>query len=413
MEIVNIKVTKLAANTGQVAGLPTNPRQWTAKDVERLARSLDETPELFDARPCLVYPFGDRFVVLGGNMRLAAAKHNGAKEVPCIVFPADTPADKLREIVVKDNGAFGAWDFDALANEWDDLPLVDWGVPVWDGEGATAGGVEIGAADVQEDDFDEDGEIAVRCKRGDIWQLGEHRLMCGDSIELAEVQQLMGGGVADISFFSPPYNTGGIGKNLTKKDGRSKYINDGDDMAADDYTAFLDGAIKSAAQASQFTFMNLQYLANNKRSLWDVVALNIARLADVVVWDKGRSQPAAAANVLNSEYEFIFVFSDKGNRAIGTKPFHGTLKNIVHISPSHNDYAKLHNAVFPVALAAHFVENFAAESVLDLFGGTGTTLIAAEQLGRKAYLMEIDPHYCDVILQRGETFTGRKAEKIN
>ena len=413
MEIVNIKVTKLAANTGQVAGLPTNPRQWTAKDVERLARSLDETPELFDARPCLVYPFGDRFVVLGGNMRLAAAKHNGAKEVPCIVFPADTPADKLREIVVKDNGAFGAWDFDALANEWDDLPLVDWGVPVWDGEGATAGGVEIGAADVQEDDFDEDGEIAVRCKRGDIWPLGEHRLMCGDSIELAEVQQLMGGGVADISFFSPPYNTGGIGKNLTKKDGRSKYINDGDDMAADDYTAFLDGAIKSAAQASQFTFMNLQYLANNKRSLWDVVALNIARLADVVVWDKGRSQPAAAANVLNSEYEFIFVFSDKGNRAIGTKPFHGTLKNIVHISPSHNDYAKLHNAVFPVALAAHFVENFAAESVLDLFGGTGTTLIAAEQLGRKAYLMEIDPHYCDVILQRGETFTGRKAEKIN
>lgn len=135
MEIVNIKVTKLAANTGQVAGLPTNPRQWTAKDVERLARSLAETPELFDARPCLVYPYGDRFVVLGGNMRLAAAKHNGAKEVPCIVFPADTPADKLREIVVKDNGAFGAWDFDALANEWDDLPLTDWGVPVWDGEG--------------------------------------------------------------------------------------------------------------------------------------------------------------------------------------------------------------------------------------------------------------------------------------
>lgn len=135
MEIVNIKVTKLAANTGQVAGLPTNPRQWTAKDVERLARSLDETPELFDARPCLVYPYGDRFVVLGGNMRLAAAKHNGAKEVPCIVFPADTPADKLREIVVKDNGAFGAWDFDALANEWDGLPLVEWGVPVWEDSG--------------------------------------------------------------------------------------------------------------------------------------------------------------------------------------------------------------------------------------------------------------------------------------
>ena len=93
-------------------------------------------------------------------------------------------------------------------------------------------------------------------------------------------------------------------------------------------------------------------------------------LAEVMIWDKQRSQPAIANNVLNAEFEFVFVFSDKAKRSIGTIPFHGTLKNIIHISPGHNDFASEHNAVFPVALSAHFIENFAEKSVLDLFGGT-------------------------------------------
>lgn len=126
--IVKIPVKQLTENKGQIAGVPTNPRQWTKADVERLAKSLADTPELFEMRPCLVYEQGGKYVVIGGNMRLAAAKHNHETEVPCIVIPADTTPDKLRELVLKDNGSFGAWDFDALANEWDDLPLVEWGV---------------------------------------------------------------------------------------------------------------------------------------------------------------------------------------------------------------------------------------------------------------------------------------------
>lgn len=131
MEIVKIKTSLLEANTGQVWGLPSNPRQWTKDELRRLAASLQETPELFEARPCLVYPHEGKYIVLGGNFRLAASRENKAKEVPCIVFPKDTPVDKLKEIVIKDNGAFGSWDYDALANEWDDQPLTDWGVPVW------------------------------------------------------------------------------------------------------------------------------------------------------------------------------------------------------------------------------------------------------------------------------------------
>ena len=132
MTTVQLKVAFLLPNTGQLPGVPTNPRTWTEGDVSRLAKSLQETPELFEARPIIVTPLGNKFVILGGNLRHAACKKAGIKTAPCAVIPEGTPADKMKEIVLKDNGSFGAWDFDALANEWDDLPLVEWGVPAWD-----------------------------------------------------------------------------------------------------------------------------------------------------------------------------------------------------------------------------------------------------------------------------------------
>lgn len=131
MEIVKLKIKDLQTNIGQIPDLPMNPREWTQADVDRLAASLRETPELFEARPVLVVPQGKKYVILGGNMRYEASKKNGESEIPAIIFPADTPIAKLKELVIKDNGNFGNWSFDALANEWDDLPLTDWGVPVW------------------------------------------------------------------------------------------------------------------------------------------------------------------------------------------------------------------------------------------------------------------------------------------
>ena len=141
-EIVQVPTAKVVLNTGQVEGLPANPRQWTAGDVDRLARSLTETPELFAARPILAVEHGGHYVALGGNLRLTAARKNKDRTVPVIVYPADTPLETLRAIVIKDNGSFGQWDFDALANTWDDLPLADWGVPAWD-TGAAAQGAGL------------------------------------------------------------------------------------------------------------------------------------------------------------------------------------------------------------------------------------------------------------------------------
>lgn len=131
MEIQRLKIKDLAQNKGQIPGLPTNPRQWTREEIDKIARSLKETPELFEARPIIVTPWESKFIILGGNLRYEGCKVNKDKDAPCIVIPEGTPVDKMKEIVIKDNGSFGAWDYDSLANLWDDKPLVDWGVPAW------------------------------------------------------------------------------------------------------------------------------------------------------------------------------------------------------------------------------------------------------------------------------------------
>lgn len=142
METIKISINLLKPNTGQIEGLPANPRTWTDKEIDRLAKSLQETPELFEMRPLLVYEYGLEYVILGGNLRYEGAKKNKATECPCIVIPADTDVEKLKEIVIKDNGSFGEWDIPLLLDEWGDLPLEDWGAPSWKHESVDMGAVD-------------------------------------------------------------------------------------------------------------------------------------------------------------------------------------------------------------------------------------------------------------------------------
>lgn len=129
METTRIKLKDLELNTGQVAGLPRNPRQWSKGDVQRLAKSITETPELLEARPLIAIPCKGRYVVLGGNLRLEALRSLKWAEAPVYLLPENTTLEKQREIVIKDNGSFGQWDVDTLANEWE-APFYDWGVDV-------------------------------------------------------------------------------------------------------------------------------------------------------------------------------------------------------------------------------------------------------------------------------------------
>ena len=133
METKRIRLTDLEINRGQVAGLPSNPRQWGKGELQDLIKSIKATPELLEARGLIVWPNENgKFVILGGNMRFSALREMGELDAPCFVMPKDTDIQKLREIVILDNGSFGSWDYDMLANEWDDLPLCDMGVPAWE-----------------------------------------------------------------------------------------------------------------------------------------------------------------------------------------------------------------------------------------------------------------------------------------
>lgn len=132
METRKVKLSEIQPNKGQIEGLPKNPRKWDREDLERLKRSLAETPELTEARGIIAARHEGKYVVLGGNMRYAAAKALGWEEITVHVVPDGTPLQTLKEIVLKDNGQFGSWDYDELANSWDDQPLNDWGVKAWD-----------------------------------------------------------------------------------------------------------------------------------------------------------------------------------------------------------------------------------------------------------------------------------------
>ena len=185
-------------------------------------------------------------------------------------------------------------------------------------------------------------------------------------------------------------------------------------MSEAEYTDFLNAFIHCAIAFCKYVFMNVQSIAGNKVALIDVLADNKEIYADTIIWDKQNGQPAMAHNVLNSVYEYVHIFSEKANRSIGTIDFRGTIDNILHLPPQRrNEYANVHNATFSVEFASWFISRFAKETVLDSFGGTGTTLIACEQLNRKCFMCELDEHYCDVIIDRWEQFTGKKAVLLN
>lgn len=201
-----IPLDHLLTNDGQLSWLPRNPRQWTQTDIDRTRYSLDEDPDFMQDRPILAVPGEDKtLIAFCGNLRLTAARALGWPGAPVVVYHPEDQIDKETIIrrAIKDNGSFGSWDTDILANEWpvETMRLDDWGVPDWITGGAgqpQQGSGEGGSAPSakEDEDFDPDKGILVRCKKGDIWQLGDHRLMCGDSTDLETVKTLMGGGIS-------------------------------------------------------------------------------------------------------------------------------------------------------------------------------------------------------------------------
>ena len=253
---------------------------------------------------------------------------------------------------------------------------------------------------------------------GQLWLLGDHRLICGDCTDAATVARLMGGERAAITFTSPPYNAGvsaqlsgntNIGDNLYK----DEYD---DNQTSEDYLSLLCKFTDNALIASNYVFVNIQPLAGNKRALIEYWFKFVDKFADVAIWDKVNAAPELAWRVMDSRFEFVIVFSDNASRAIGTRDFRGMVHNVYTGQPQrNNEYASSHAATFPTELPSHFIETFTNRSdiVYEPFDGTGTTIIACTQLTRRCYAAEISPAYIAVALERWSVATGRTPELID
>ncbi|MEE0870606.1 MAG: DNA methyltransferase [Bacteroidaceae bacterium] len=403
MQAQMIPTSRLRCNEGQLEGLPSNPRYIKDEKFELLKRSLQESPEMLHLRELLVYPHEDTYIVIGGNMRLRAAEELGIEELPCKVLPVTTPGEKLREYTIKDNNGYGDYDWDILANEWDEMPLADWGVDMPAFEEMDDSEEE--SPTVEEDDFDEESDTVVcRCKRGDVWQLGKHRVMCGDSTSEADVNRLRGGGeLADLLLTDPPYNVNYEGKT---KDAL-KIAND--KMGNDMFRAFLVAAFKAADTAMKAGAGFYIWHADSEGYNFRGACADIGwKVRQCLIWNKN-------AMVLGrQDYQWKHEPCLYGWKE-GAGHYFIDKRNLTTVidenKPMRNGE---HPTMKPVPLFAQLIENSSKENgvVLDMFGGSGTTLIACEQLNRKCLMMELDTHYCDVIIARWEKLTGQTAIKI-
>ena len=414
-----IAIDLIEMNTGQIAGLPSNPRQWTKAQLDNLKASIEETPELLEARGCIVDYHEGKYVCLGGNMRYAACKALGMSELPCYVVPEGTTILKKKEIVAKDNGSFGNWDYDALANEWGDLDLAGWGVsipPEWGAAAADAAETDSREGQAQDDEFDEkEAQIEKKCSKGDIWRLGEHRLMCGDSTDEAAIKRLMDGDKADMVFTDPPYGVSIGDKNAALNSvlpsGRCSKNIENDTLSADELYPIL---VKAMTNARLSCKDDACYFVTSPQG--GELGLMMMMMKDaglpvrhILIWEKNSATFSLGRLDYDYQHEPIFYTWTKKHHNYRKGQYRTTIWK--YDKPRKCD---LHPTMKPVELVANCLNDAtkAGDIALDVFGGSGTTMIACEQLGRRARLIELDPHYCDVIIARWEKFTGMTAEKI-
>jgi DNA modification methylase len=234
--------------------------------------------------------------------------------------------------------------------------------------------------------------------------------MCGDSTLKEDVENLMDGKKADILISSPPYNIG-----RTPNGNEKKYLNNSDNKLSNDYLTFLKSFTELALHFAIYSFINIQSVRGNKIALIEYLYHFKDSFSDYIIWDKMSAEPAMGENILNSRFEFIYCFNHEAKRRIGVSKFRGNLENIIFIkSRQKKEFSDLIKAVFPVQFAQYFIINFSMQSALDLFLGSGSTLIACEQTNRICYGMEIDPIYIDVILRRYHSlYPDKKIECLN
>jgi DNA modification methylase len=381
-------------NINEIKPNPNNPRIIKDDKFKKLVKSIQDFPQMLELRPIVI---DENNIVLGGNMRLKACIEAGLKDVP-VKQAKELTEEQKKEFIVKDNVGYGEWDWDDLANNWDEQLLTEWGLDIPN--------FDATVLEAEEDDFAvPDGGTETDIVLGDLFEIGEHRLLCGDSTDSDQVAKLMNGQKANMSFTSPPYNAGkseALSGNTHTTD--NKYNEYNDNQTKDNYLDLLIGFTNNAILFSDYLICNIQSLAGNKIALIEYLNEYKDNFIDVAIWDKGHGAPAMAENVMTSAWEYMFFISskDKASRAIPNANFRGTVPNIYRGKPNrNNEFSHVHAATFPIDLPEWALQ-FTKEGyiVLDQFCGTGTTMVASHQMKRKCYGMELDPKYCQVIIDR-------------
>jgi DNA modification methylase len=380
-----------------------NPRQLTKDQYAQLKDSLTRFG-LVD--PLIVNKHKSRKnILVGGHQRLKIAKEMGMDKIPCV--EVDLPLDQEKELNIRLNKNVGEWDYDSLANYFDVSELMEWGfsndeLQFYEDE------PEQGLID---DDEIPEVEEAIT-KSGDIWLLGEHRVLCGDATKKEDVERLMEGKKADICFTSPPYNAGSLNikGNKTTQPKYTKF----DDNDYDWYEMVKSSILNMIINSTE-VFYNIGLVQNNKVDLMRLPVDLSDIFKDIIYWKKDTAAPHIQPGVINNKVEMVLCFGNDKRSFENAQFKQGTYWNVIEgPNASGNEYADIHKATFPIYFPENIIVNFChpSGSVIDCFLGSGSTLIACEKTKRKCYGMEIDPHYCDVIVKRWEEFTGNKAERV-
>lgn len=379
---------------------PNNPRLIKDDKFQKLVNSIREFPKMMELRPIVV---DENMVVQGGNMRLKAIIELKMKEIPdSWVKQANAlTEEEKKRFVIADNVGFGEWDNEMLANEWDSVELEAWGLdlPVFETP-------EI--IEAEEDDFDvPEGGIETDIVLGDLFEIGEHRLLCGDSTDSDSVAKLMNGEKADMVFTDPLYNVDYEGKTKEKL----KIQNDKHSLS--EFRMFMSDVITSLILFTKkggcyYVCIPLEVGVTD-------LFLEKTHLQSVLIWLKNvivmgrkdyqqKTEPILFLTNLDEEsteeetYNGIvygWIFGDSHKYYGGRKQ-----SNVWQFDkPKRNGE---HPTMKPILLVAKAINNSSKQSdlVLDLFLGSGSTMVAAHQLKRKCYGMELDPKYCQVIVDR-------------